>query len=98
MQGFQFIGFWVFNLVDWKGQETILDGPVRYKGVVVYTALLVMTVIVPLLSIGHYYLKLKTGVAHQEENKIKIWLMIYPLIGFLMFLQYIFSFKSLAID
>jgi len=27
MQCVQFIGFWIFNLVDWTGNDTIIKGP-----------------------------------------------------------------------
>jgi hypothetical protein len=56
-----------------------------------------MTAIVPVVSIGHYLWFCYSGLAHQDpENKINNWLMIFPMMGFFMFLQYVFEFERLA--
>jgi hypothetical protein len=83
----------LFNKLDWTGEDTILDGPSKCKGAVVYTAVLVMNVIVPLLSIGSYVSDLTLD---DPENKIKIWLVIFPLMGFLMLLQHVIVFEPIA--
>ena len=46
-----------------------------------------MIAIVPVLSIGHYYWFWDSGLANEDpENKINTWLIIFPMMGFLMFL------------
>ena len=82
-------------MVDWTGEETLLVGPKQWKGALVYTALLVMTVIVPVLSIGHYTWSCHghytwswhSGLTFEDpENKINTWLMLFPMMGLLMFI------------
>ena len=74
-------------MVDWTGEETLLVGPKQWKGALVYTALLVMTVIVPVLSIGHYTWSWHSGLTFEDpENKINTWLMLFPMMGLLMFI------------
>ena len=90
MQVFQFIGFWIWNMVDWTGVDSILIGPSQFKGALVYTAVLVMTAIVPVISIAHYcWCWYSASAPTDEENKIKVWLMIFPMIGLALFIQYL---------
>ena len=98
MQVPQFIGFWFMNTLDWTGVNSILIGPSQLKGALVYTAVLFMTAIVPVASIVHYcwcwwYFE---SVNTDEENKIKVWLMLFPIMGILLFTQFIVEIRPLA--
>ena len=92
MQVFQFIGFWIWNLVDWTGVDSILTGPTREKGALAYTAILVMMAIVPFLSFTHYsWYAYSVSALTDDKNKIKVWLMVFPIIGLILFLQFLFE-------